>query len=144
MRSIRMIVAGGALALASIHPAGAAVEHPVSIQGFAYAPETVNIVVGDTVRWTNNDFVAHNVAAGNGYFSGNFSSGSRAHTFTTPGTFDYFCTLHPSMTGTVVVADVPAPVIPEGRLAAATAAVLAALGVGRWLQVRRRGTTTAA
>lgn len=77
----------------------------IGIQDFDYRPTTLTVDVGDTVRWTNLDFTAHNVV-GDGFVSANLANGRTfEHTFTTPGTFDYFCSIHPFMTGAVTVVD---------------------------------------
>ena len=77
----------------------------VDIRDFAYSPRTVEIRVGDTVRWTNRDSVAHSATAANGSFdTGLLSEGeSGSVRFTSAGTYRYVCTPHPDMTGTVVV-----------------------------------------
>ena len=78
----------------------------VSEEGIAFQPAEVTVGVGDTVTWTNNDSVGHDVTADS------FSSGDPGgmapgdtfeHTFPEAGTFDYVCTVHPGMEGTVVV-----------------------------------------
>jgi len=78
----------------------------VSEEGTAFKPAEVTVSAGDTVTWTNNDSVAHDVTADS------FSSGEPGgmapgdnfkHTFQEAGTFDYVCTVHPGMEGTVVV-----------------------------------------
>src|SRR5437764_694795 len=84
---------------------------PVDIANFAYNPDPVTINVGDTIVWTQRDTTIHTVTSGNsptpnGLFnSGNLSLNQTfSHTFTTPGTFPYFCIPHSTfMTGTVIV-----------------------------------------
>ena len=63
------------------------------------------IGVNNTVTWVNNDNAAHTVTAKDGSFgSGNMGSGSSyTYTFTTPGTYRYYCAYHSWMVGTVVV-----------------------------------------
>lgn len=77
----------------------------VDIRDFAFSPRTVEVRVGDSVRWTNRDSVAHTATARNGSFDtgllGDGESGSVQ--FTSAGTYRYVCTPHPDMTGTVVV-----------------------------------------
>ena len=94
-----------ALAFGLAVPAVLAATSGVDIRDFAFAPRTVEIRVGDTVRWTNRDSVAHTATARNGSFDtgllGEGESGSVR--FTTAGTYRYVCTPHPDMTGTVVV-----------------------------------------
>jgi plastocyanin len=85
----------------------------------AYAPNPIEINVGDTVTWTNKDSTAHTVTSGTGNAdpnkgqefdsSPNFSpllvpQGTFSHTFETEGSFPYFCALHENMKGTVMVA----------------------------------------
>jgi plastocyanin len=80
----------------------------VSIVGFSFAPQEVNIQVGDTVRWTNNSGNFHDVTANDGSFGNSASTSfTYAHTFDEAGTFGYYCSLHggpnAGMSGTVVV-----------------------------------------
>ncbi|HME48515.1 MAG TPA: cupredoxin family copper-binding protein [Mycobacterium sp.] len=77
----------------------------VSINNFKFDPATLTVPVGTTVTWTNLDEEPHTVAAKDGSFHspGLDTHGSYSFTFTTPGTFDYICSIHPFMTGTVVV-----------------------------------------
>lgn len=77
----------------------------VSIDNFAFAPATLTVHRGDTVTWTNHDEEPHTVAAGDGSFRspGMDSNATFSFTFTNPGSYDYICSIHPSMHGTVVV-----------------------------------------
>lgn len=77
----------------------------VTIDGFAFAPVTLTVPVGTTVTWTNRDEEPHTVAASDGSFhsSGMGTGATFTHTFSTAGTFDYVCSIHPMMRGTVVV-----------------------------------------
>lgn len=77
----------------------------VWIQGMAFSPSTIPVTAGTTITWTNKDGVAHTVTSNTGLFdSGSISnSGTYSHMFSTVGTFPYICTIHPSMTATVVV-----------------------------------------
>ena len=91
--------------------------HAVAIADFAFSPATLAIAAGDTVTWTNEDAVAHTATSTTGAFdSGLLDQGeSFSLTFTTPGTYDYLCTPHPSMTGRIVVQAAPAaPSAPAG------------------------------
>jgi plastocyanin len=80
---------------------------PVSIVDMVYAPASVEVTVGTTVRWTNDDSVIHTVTARDGSLnSGIMQTGAEfSLTFDEAGTFDYFCAVHPSMTARVVVTD---------------------------------------
>ena len=77
----------------------------VQIQNYAFAPGTLTVPVGTTVTWTNLDSASHtSTATGGEWDSGNLSQGeSFSHAFTTAGSFDYACSYHPNMTGTIVV-----------------------------------------
>lgn len=82
-----------------------AADHTVTIQGFAFGPDSVTVTVGDTVTWSNQDNVGHTATADDGTFdTGTIpAAGTASVTFTTAGTYAYKCTIHTSMTGTVVV-----------------------------------------
>ena len=76
----------------------------------AYAPNPVQVSVGGTVTWTNDDSVPHTVTSGeNGTPDQRFDSGIMAptatfeYTFTEAGDYPYFCLLHPNQVGTVSV-----------------------------------------
>jgi plastocyanin len=77
----------------------------VTIDNFAFAPATLTVKAGTTVTWTNKDEEPHTVAASDGSFHspGMGTGATFTHTFATAGTFDYVCSIHPSMHGTVVV-----------------------------------------
>jgi plastocyanin len=78
----------------------------VSMEGIAFQPAEVTVSAGDTVTWTNNDTVGHDVTAdsfSSGDPGGMASGDTFEHTFEEAGTFDYVCTVHPGMEGTVVV-----------------------------------------
>lgn len=86
--------------------AARAATHEVSISGFAFNPATLNVAIGDTVTWTNEDTASHTATSSSGAFdSGNLANGATfSHTFATAGIFAYSCAIHPNMTGSVVVA----------------------------------------
>jgi len=78
----------------------------VAIQNFAFSPAAVTVKAGTTVTWTNQDQDPHTATAMNNgpFHSSTLNTGESFHyTFTTPGHFDYLCTIHPFMTATVVV-----------------------------------------
>jgi plastocyanin len=79
----------------------------VSIVDFAFTPKTITVPVGTTVRWTNNGSAPHTVTSTSSpkaFDSGTLNSGdSFEFTFKTVGQFPYRCSIHPSMTGTVIV-----------------------------------------
>jgi amicyanin len=77
----------------------------VSISDFKFNPATLTVPVGATVTWTNKDGEPHTVAAKDGSFHspGMDTNGTYSFTFTSPGSYDYVCSIHSFMTGTVVV-----------------------------------------
>ena len=81
----------------------------VTIIDFGYAPDTLSVPVGTTVTWRNAGDAPHTVTAYDATFdSGFLAAGDRfERTFSTAGTFDYFCTLHPDMVGRIVVGAAP-------------------------------------
>jgi LPXTG-motif cell wall-anchored protein len=82
----------------------AAAAGSVSIKDFSFAPKSITVNVGDTVSWANTGKQPH-TATGSGFDTGTLKPGqSASHTFTQAGTFNYICTIHPFMKGTVVVA----------------------------------------
>jgi amicyanin len=107
---LSLLWAAAAFAVGTV-PVRAGTGHTVEISGFAYSPAELTIQVGDTVTWTNLDAVQHTATATDGSWdTGLFGEGESASiTFTAPGTYDYLCTPHPSMTGRIVVVAAPAP-----------------------------------
>ena len=77
----------------------------VHMKNTAFDPKEITIDKGATVKWINDDSVQHTVTAGDKSFdSGKLNSGQTyERTFNEPGTFDYACTIHPSMKGKVTV-----------------------------------------
>jgi len=80
----------------------------VKIFNYKFDPETVTVAPGTTVTWTNKDEIPHTLASTDKSFqgSGGLDTGdSYSYTFTKPGTYSYYCTLHPFMKGQVVVTE---------------------------------------
>lgn len=77
----------------------------VEIVDFAFGPNTLEIPAGTTVIWSHMDTAPHTATADDGSFdSGRMENGGTfSQTFDTPGTYTYFCELHPRMMGTIVV-----------------------------------------
>jgi len=71
----------------------------------AYAPNPIAVTVGGTVTWTNNDTVTHTSTADGGAWNSSSIApgGTFSRTFSSAGTFQYHCTIHPGMVGTVTV-----------------------------------------
>jgi len=82
-----------------------AAEVAVKIDNFTFTPKSVTVKAGTTVTWTNQDDIPHTVTSTTKQFRSKALDTDDKFTFTfsTPGTYDYFCSLHPKMTGTIVV-----------------------------------------
>jgi plastocyanin len=81
--------------------AGAAVK----IDNFVFGPQTITVAVGTTVTWTNSDDIPHTAVSTDGVFKSKVMDTDEkfSYTFTKPGTYSYYCTIHPKMTGKVLV-----------------------------------------
>ena len=103
-RRLVATVAGIALATVALAGPALAADQDVSISGFTFSPRTVTVNVGDSVTWTNSDAQAHTATSGSAWSTGDIGNGESASiTFSTAGTFDYICAIHPDMTGTITV-----------------------------------------
>jgi plastocyanin len=82
-----------------------ATAHEVLIDNFSFTPATAPVPVGTTITWTNRDDVPHNVVSTEQRFKSSvLDTGEQfAHRFDGPGTYEYFCSIHPKMTGRIVV-----------------------------------------
>ena len=86
-------------------PAANAAAPLVHINNFAFGPQTLTVRAGTTVTWINDDEEPHTVTASDhSYRSQILNTGMRvSHRYDTPGQYAYFCSLHPHMTGRIVV-----------------------------------------
>jgi plastocyanin len=77
----------------------------VQIGNFTFKSPIVTVKTGTTVTWTNGDDIPHTVVSKDGVFKSKvLDTGDRfSFTFAKPGQFGYFCSLHPHMTGTIIV-----------------------------------------
>ena len=77
----------------------------VSIDNFTFTPATLVVAPGTTVTWTNQDDIPHTVTATNKAFKSKplDTNNQFSFTFTAAGTYGYFCSLHPHMTGEIIV-----------------------------------------
>jgi plastocyanin len=102
---------GAMLLLAGAHSVAANAEQApaktieVKIDNFSFGPSSLKVAVGTTVTWTNRDDIPHTVVSTDGVFKSKVLDTDEkfSYTFTKAGTFPYFCSVHPKMTGTVVV-----------------------------------------
>ncbi len=85
--------------------AAAAASAQVTIENFTFKPATITVSVGTTVTWTNRDDMPHTVVAEDRSFRSNAldTDETFSHTFNSAGTFVYFCSIHTSMVGKVIV-----------------------------------------
>jgi len=89
-------------------PSPAGGMNSIAIKNFAFSPATMTIKTGTPVTWTNQDGASHQIASDPGapvaFKSESLVNGaSYQFTFTQAGTYSYYCTLHPSMKGTIIV-----------------------------------------
>jgi plastocyanin len=95
------------LSLVAPSPQRAAAQDSVTIDivDFAFSGGTMSVQVGTTVTWVNQGAVNHTATGDGGSFdTGTIAPGGSASiTFDTPGTYSYFCSIHPNMTGTITV-----------------------------------------
>jgi amicyanin len=93
------------LALASALPGAAgAAELEVKIDNFTFGPQKLTVKAGDTVTWINEDDIPHTVVSTGHFRSKALDTENKySFTFTTPGTYEYFCGLHPHMQGSIIV-----------------------------------------
>lgn len=115
MRAARRAVQGAVLVLSAllgllfVVPGGqaSAATYRVTMSGYAYSPATLTIPAGSTVTWTNQDTAPHDVRTTSGPAALHSpmldKGGSWSFTFATPGTYAYYCTVHPNMTARIVV-----------------------------------------
>ena len=77
----------------------------VAIDNFTFGPQELHVKAGTTVTWTNRDDIPHTVTSTTLAFRSKAldTDDKFSFTFTTPGSYKYFCSLHPHMTGTIVV-----------------------------------------
>ena len=77
----------------------------MKIDNFTFNPQQITVKAGTKVIWTNNDDIPHTVTSKTGIFKSKAldTDDKFSFTFTTPGTYSYFCALHPHMTGSIVV-----------------------------------------
>jgi plastocyanin len=94
---------GAMLAVAAV--AAQNTTNVITIDNFTFTPPELTVAVGTTVKWINHDDIPHLVVNKDKVFRSNAldTDDSYSFTFTSAGTFEYFCGLHPQMVGKVVV-----------------------------------------
>ena len=101
---MKFFVAGAAPVLLLAATPAMAADAAVKIGNLTFGPQDLKVKAGTTVTWTNKDDMPHTVVSPNNFRSKVLhTNDAYSFTFTTPGTYKYFCSLHPHMTGTVIV-----------------------------------------
>ena len=100
-----LLVAASAVIVAASAQQAPAKAADVKIDNFSFGPATMTVAVGTTITWTNHDDIPHTVVSTDGVFKSKLLDTDEKFTFTfdKPGTYPYFCSIHPKMTGTVKV-----------------------------------------
>jgi plastocyanin len=98
-----LLFAGSPGVTANDQPSAANAE--VKIDNFSFGPETLTVAVGTTVTWTNRDDIPHTVVSTDGVFKSKVRDTDEkfSYTFSRAGTYPYYCSVHPKMTGKIVV-----------------------------------------
>jgi plastocyanin len=103
-------LAAALLAIALLAPTGTslpavAAEMTVKIANFTFAPQSLSVHAGTTVTWVNDDDIPHVIAEKDGQFRSKAldTGDSFSQVFTKPGKVEYYCAIHPHMTGEIVV-----------------------------------------
>jgi plastocyanin len=101
--ALLLLLAGSPSVTANDQPSAANAE--VKIDNFVFGPQTITVPVGTTVTWTNKDDIPHTTVSTDGVFKSKVMDTDEtfSYKFTKPGTYSYFCSVHPKMTGKVVV-----------------------------------------
>jgi amicyanin len=103
--SVGLLVATFAAATLLSLSAASADDAQVKIDNFTFAPPSLTVKAGTTVTWRNEDDIPHTVASSTRVFKSKAldTDDSFSFTLTEPGSYEYFCSLHPHMTGKIVV-----------------------------------------
>ena len=100
-------VIGALLALGTVAAQDATKKdaNEITIDNFTFTPKELTVPVGTTVKWLNHDDIPHTIVEKKTTFRSKAldTDDSYSFTFTSAGTFDYFCGLHPHMVGQVIV-----------------------------------------
>jgi len=101
--AIVLLLVGSPNVTANAQPPAANAE--VKIDNFSFGPATITVPVGATVTWINRDDIPHTVVSTDGVFKSKVRDTDEtfSYTFAKAGTYPYYCSVHPKMTGQVVV-----------------------------------------
>ena len=100
-----LMAAGARVSRAAMAQDTKPAETAVKIDNFIFSPNPITVVAGTTVRWSNQDDIPHNIVSDDKSFKSKAldTDETFTYTFTKPGTYTYFCSIHPKMTGKIVV-----------------------------------------
>jgi plastocyanin len=100
-----LLLVGSPSVVASNNDQASAATAEVKIDNFSFGPQTLTVRVGTTVTWTNGDDIPHTSVSTEGVFKSKVMDTDEkfSYTFTKAGKYPYYCTIHPRMTGEVVV-----------------------------------------
>ena len=103
MIAMLLLFAGSSRVRASDQPSTANVT--IKIDNFVFGPQAITVSAGTTVTWTNSDDIPHTAVSTDGVFKSKVmdTDDKFSYTFTKAGTYSYYCSVHPKMTGQVVV-----------------------------------------
>lgn len=103
MIALMLLIAGQTGVAANDPPSANNAE--VKIDNFSFGPETLTVAVGTTVTWTNRDDIPHTVVSTGGVFKSKVRDTDEkfSYAFAKAGTYPYYCSVHPKMTGKIVV-----------------------------------------
>jgi len=103
MIAMLLLIGESARVAANDQASGATAE--VKIDNFSFGPQTVTVPVGAAVTWINRDDIPHTLVSTDGVFKSKVRGTDEtfSYTFTKAGTYPYFCSVHPKMTGKIVV-----------------------------------------
>ena len=95
----------GAAAAVSVSAKPTSGTRDIKIDNFTYGPAELTVPVGTTVMWANHDDIPHTVVSTDKVFKSKVLDTDEkfSYTFSKPGTYPYFCSVHPKMTGKVIV-----------------------------------------
>ena len=102
---LAMAIAAATFQQLAVTPARAQ-EIQITIDNFTFSPKELKVKAGTTVTWTNHDDIAHGIASSNNAFAKSKvidTDDSYSFKFTAPGTYQYFCYIHPHMVGSIIV-----------------------------------------
>ena len=108
--ALTLAVAFGASVSLGVESSAGTVENTVKIDNFTFNPPRLIVTTGTRVTWINEDDIPHTVTSPTKLFKSKaLDTDDRfSFTFTAPGVYEYFCSLHPHMKGTIVVETEPA------------------------------------